>query len=287
MKILFIISFFFLCSSVFGNTNLEQNLKRIPFRERVYISYFFDYLVSKDHLGHVLLFDQKPACLTGQILKNRLPYRIRCRLIRKGFHDRKLFMRGWKYWQKHEHLFPHENFIFSSLTQEKKDEYGSSVSFHLYVINKQSLSQCLNNYEDRFQELLGEDFSKNQFISQLEQGINLESLVKNDQELIGILLGYGQESASHFKERAEHPNPRSFPRDKLRSIKCSLDSKKNIRPIRWAGDPESSEVKQLVKTYASEYQLIYEEFPKKGSLKFILKRLCATDESFTLQQGLH
>ncbi len=151
---------------------------------------FFDEALRKDQAAHVICFRHKAVCLTGPAFKHK----------DKTFKD-VLALRGWRAFRKHEHLFPHPHFIFS----EDIFECGNDFKIlHIYVINKESLIKCLCENDLFFKKMLGYEFSPRSFIKKLEEGISLPSLLNNDEELMGVLLGFGQESAHAYKEMRAH-----------------------------------------------------------------------------------
>lgn len=106
---------------------------------------FFDEAICKDQAAHVIFFKSKPVSLTGPALKH----------CDKSFRDI-LVLRGWHAFKKHESLFPHPNFIFSEDVRESDDDYKM---LDIYIINKQSLIQCLSANEDLFKSILGHNFN--------------------------------------------------------------------------------------------------------------------------------
>src|SRR5262249_20305684 len=82
------------------HASIESNLKKVPFEDRFYLKFFLRDVFLHENMGHVLFFDNKPACFTGFALGRQQHYL------------EKLLSKGWMSWKKYEHLFPHPNFIF-------------------------------------------------------------------------------------------------------------------------------------------------------------------------------
>jgi hypothetical protein len=185
-----------------------------------------------------------------------------------------LALKGWHAFKRNEHLFFHPRFIFS----EHVFESGNNCKIlHIYLINKESLNNYLNNNRSLFQKTLGSEFSVETCIAQLEAGVPLPKLLNNDDMLLGILLGYGVESSLAFKELRSQctesyapPPTETYCRiDLTRPNGCTID------PIVFMGNPRSPEVQELRSRYEQELQnawLIYKQ--SRCVLKSILEKLC-------------
>jgi len=251
----------------FGNLlfscNIDASLKKTFFFERYCMKAFFDQAVKHDQAAHVLYFDNKPACRTGSFLSKE----------DKTFKDR-LSLKGWNSFKKNEHLFPHPNFIFSEYILEDGDDFKI---LHIYLINKRVLKSCLTRHKTLFQEILGPGFSSEEFISQLEFGCSLPSLLYEDEMLLGIILGYGEESAQAFKEvRKKCTNFYAPPpTETYQRIDLKRPENCKIHPVVFMGNPNSPEVRELVSTYEQELQEIWPIYNKsKKPLKTVLEKLC-------------
>ena len=247
--------------------NIDTSLKKLPFWDRYCMKVFFDQAVKYDQAAHVLYFDNKPACLTGPFLSNQ----------NKTFKDT-LSFKGWRAFKKNEHLFPHPNFIFT------ENLFGSSDDFkvlQIYLINKEVLKSCLTKHKTLFQEILGSEFSLEEFISQLESGCSIPSLLHEDEMLLGIILGYGEESAQAFKEvRKKCTNFYAPPpTETYQRIDLKRPENCKIHPVVFMGNPNSPEVKELVSTYEQELQEVWPVYNNsKKPLKTVLERLCEGKE---------
>lgn len=139
---------------------------------------------------------------------------------------------------------------------------------HLYLINKSSLWQCLERYQIVFEEELGQSFSAEQFVQQLEEGVSLLILLNHNERLLGMLLGYGYESPAAFQEVEEE-------QENYGRIQAACPAGCTIHPVTFMGDPHSEEVQQLVSVYESELEVIWESYSQsKNHLQWFLKQLC-------------
>lgn len=245
-----------LSSFLFGN-DVDSGIKKLSFLEKRHMKTFFDKAIKNDQAGHVLYFKTKPVALIAIVLESN----------GKAIKEETKALKGWKALKKHQNLFPHSNFIFTeNIFNPDKD---LSV-LHVYMINKKSLESCLDKYKQCFEEILGKDFSTNKFIAQLEQSPSLPSLIKNDPLLMGLLLGYGEESSKAFK------NLESQPPQTIKGININKPKECDFMPIMFVGNPNSTEVKKLVSTYEQELGEMWSNYQKsKKPLKTVLEKLCA------------
>lgn len=257
-RFLSVIFLFLIASSQLSAIDVEKNLAQLSLEERECLEYFFAAAIKNGHLGHVLFFSTKPACLTGNFILDTGP----------------LFIKGWKVWQEKEHLFPHPRFIIYDEIVDFKD---GRKALHLYFINKKTLTNELSKNES----LLGEEFSKEAFMQALEEK-TIGSLFTKDQVLIGFLLGYGIDSSQAFKQNelenlkfvicAQDGKVRV--QETLKSCTCTLDSQVKIFPVSFYGDLNSQEVQILQEKYANEREEIEAIFEGKDLLKTSLEALC-------------
>ncbi|MCH9632631.1 MAG: hypothetical protein S4CHLAM6_09690 [Chlamydiae bacterium] len=245
-----------LSSFLFGN-DVDRGIKKLSFLEKRYMNTFFDKAIKNDQAGHVLCFKTKPVALIAIVLKSR----------GKTIKEEMKALKGWKAFKRHQDLFPHSNFIF---TENYFNPDKDLSVLHVYMINKKSLKSCLEKYKQNFEEILGKGFSAKKFISQIEQGSSLPSLTKNDPLLMGLLLGYGEESSKAFKS-LETQSPQT-----LQSISINKPKECDFMPVMFGGNPNSEEVKELVSTYEQELGEIWSIYKNsKKPLKTVLEKLCS------------
>lgn len=236
----------------------DDQLKHLSVSERVSVKNFFATAMRFEQLGHVLFFPHKPACL------------IAMRLTGGNISlDEKAFLNGWITWKKNEHLFPHPNFIVCAEIANFK---CPEKFLHVYIVNKRTLVDCLSHYEAFFKETLGEHFSKEAFVEELEKTKKFSSLIKDDDALRGILLGFDKMSALAFKQVIARQFE-NYCREQYQRINCELGEKHLTHPVVFMGNPETKEVQDLMRTYASELDPIQEIYCKKDLLNLVLAAL--------------
>jgi hypothetical protein len=242
---------------------VEEGLQKLSLQERIYLEKFFEEAVERDQAAHVLYFTNKAVCLTGPVLKDR----------DKSFKDVQL-LKGWVIFKKNEHLFPHPNFLFSESIFKPDNDFRV---LHIYIINKNTLTKCLNQNLDLFRELIP-NFSIEEFIALLEQGMPLPALLRDNEELLGVLLGFGTESSKAFRENTCDVQPfAAVQTEEYQRIdlKCPKDCA--ISPVVFMGNPNSKEVQALSSIYEEELAQFWEYYRNsKEHLKVILRRLCET-----------
>ncbi len=263
--------------------SIEDNLKIIPFNEKWYIRKFFIDLIDNNQAAHVLFFDKKPACLIsftkkGPVIPSKTyfltwdPFRDKPHIVWNPFFEKE-HLQKWISWKKYEHLFPSSNFVFC------EDEIGyddGRISIQVCLINKKSLRNCLHEYEAIFKEFLGEDFSPENFISAIEARKKLVPLIKDNDALLGIILGYGSKASLAFREKTKSSNRESNRLNKYQGVNALQPSKCKICPVTFMGDPDSEEVNNLLEQYTRELNEIWMSYKgSTNSLKLILEKLCA------------
>ncbi|MFZ0565804.1 MAG: hypothetical protein WAM28_06435 [Chlamydiales bacterium] len=251
---------------------MEEQLNQLTFEERKSLEYFFSIAIKKDHLGHVLFFSDKPACLIGANASSN-----------QSKQDA-LFTEGWKVWKEKEHLFPHPNFL---IFHEIVDFGDNNSALHIYFINKKTLSNLISKNEEFFNEF------KDCYLSNLEKN-KIDSLADADQAFVGVLLGYGIEASKAYKYNKIKKNPKDSTLELILcakdgevtlnkrasntrySLTCVVDKEVNVLPVTFLGNPSSKEVQMLQKKYTEQRSEIEAIFRKKELLKTALKALCET-----------
>jgi hypothetical protein len=244
---------------------IDDNFKKLTHKEKSSLKYFFDTAIKRNHLGHVLFFSTKPACMS---------------VINTTDKKQRLFATGWNVWKSKEDLFQHPNFIFYNEVCENR--------IYIYFINKKTLVAQLASKEEYLKQLFGESFSIKGLIEKLEQK-TFPSLISEDQVLLGILLGYGIESSLTYRQYIACAQ--EDPKQDLTAITCAAEgkietielenetlyqfkSKAQVHPVAFIGDPDSEEVKNLKEIYSNELETIEMFYQSKDLLRICLEKLC-------------
>ncbi len=237
----------------------EVGYKKCSFIDRYYMKSFFSKALKEEQAGHVLYFKTKPACIIVIILESR------GKTIRKE----QRALKGWQAFKKNEAYLAHPNFIISEYLFQPADDLKV---LHIHLINKESLKLCILEHHVHFEEILGPNFNYDVFISKLEKGTPLPNLLKQDELLMGLVLGFGYESSKKYKEKLAIS-------EDYQGINFQTPENCVIVPIAFVGNPHSQEVQQLVSTYEKELGEIWEMHKTtKKPLKTVLERLCNNTE---------
>lgn len=270
MKFFVLIHFLFSITSLFGGV-IEENLKKIPEKDKFLIREFVKINFKWDQLPYVLFFDNKPCAFAGAFIE--APHDI---------FQNVLWLKGWETFKKHETLFPHSNFIFNSYLHEK-DEEGYQL-LNLFIINKRALIKCFNFHKKTFQEILGKEISSEHFLAELEKN-GLPDVIKHNEVLLGILLGFGKESSQAFTKHQENDWGYCLIKSE---IYCGnspvLPEDYNFFPVVFMGNPQSEEVQSLIATYQRESEVFHKLSQNKDPLILFLEGICEQKENGLLTQ---
>lgn len=248
--------------------SVDTSFDQLSFKERTYLSHFFRQTLNGDQLGFVLFFDKPISLLV--IHKKRSRY-----------FPTTLADKGWFVWKKYEHLFPHENFVFC----EEPSVNGSTHYFHVHLVNLTNLRRVLVEHEALFLATLGDTFSCDRFILELQEKKQLRPLINHDECLYGILMGFGEESASAYKRRKAKRALESDVFVRLPRINEGLKLHApggktyiktfGIHPIAWIGNPSCEETVALQERYVSQCLDLRQRFRRKNPLRDCLSQLCS------------
>jgi hypothetical protein len=268
--------FFFICSLLLCPTKLDahwvdERLKGLSVEEKENLSFFFRKVIKEDHLGHVLFFSSKPACLTGEFLDRKTE-------------KSQFFLKGWEVWKAKEHLFPHPNFLIYDACYDIR----ATKTLDIYFINKKTLDSCLSLHEAALKEKLEGEFSKEVFLKDLEE--KKIAAFKNNEALTGFLLGYGIESSFAFQKKEQQTifctkteHIAFIPSTGSQLVKLKgID----VHPLTFMGDPDSPEVQSLQNKYTAELEQIEALFQEKDILGQVLHALCSIHYDTDLAQPI-
>ncbi len=209
--------------------------------------------------------ETKPACMISLPLTHKryvMPYKV---------DDPLRFQRDlglcWRVWSRYRDLFKHPGIIVC----EEYERINEGMYLQLFVFNKRTLNLLLEKHRDDFAEVLGKNFTPQKFINKLEKKKRLRPLIHRDDKLLGLLLGFGPESSTAFKDLVlgidfEPPLARAGRRPKG----CCITS------VSFRGNPDSPEVKALVETYTKEILDIEKIFKRDSFLTDTLEKFCSS-----------
>ena len=251
---------------------IDNRIKQLSSKERFFLRRVFQSLLKDDQFGHVLFFETKPGCFTSVYKQGQS--NVFGRIV--GYMYGEMFERkGWEWWQHHQNFFPHPNFIF--LFEEVVVHQREKLD--IFILNKKSLRSLLDKNLDFFKEELGSDFSSESFIASLETRKVLRPLIKNNEAILGCILGFGIESPTAFKirydklidKKAISPLIQTY----AKGIRGERPKNSELEPVAFAGNPHSAEVIALVDNYNRELNEIWKLYKESNDpLRLVLNKLC-------------
>jgi hypothetical protein len=163
--------------------------------ERAELESFFRLLLKKSEFGYTL-FGDKPLSFFSYCIKPPPGF-----LIFTSFTDPKIEKHYLTYQKYKDKLSTKSYIILDQICISNK--FPTSESFRdILIINKQAFSKSVHTYLPLFKERLGENASADNLLLDIELGKNvLFDVLKEDELLWGILLGYGAHNAEIYARR--------------------------------------------------------------------------------------
>ncbi len=172
-------------------SKVAKLLKSIPSEDRVYLEFYFRYLLFDDPLAYVI-FGDKPMALSG--FWNPTPSG-NC-LTPNISHNSVILRKGYELHKKYQHLLPSKNFIF---VFRESDDYTE-----IALVNRKNFLKTTANSIEEFQKILGKKISGATILDRfvIEKEI-FEKPLKENHALLGLLLGYGKKNSFRFQRKME------------------------------------------------------------------------------------
>ncbi len=271
--------------------NIQDILDKIPREDRKALEYIFYRLMKSDNFSYTL-FGDKPVSLSGDFTLTP------CGNILTGHRCGGVFWKNWKIWERYQNKFKIKDYLFI-----KEPSLNCPNVVNVVFINKKCFVEKVNQHIDIFRNKLSNDLTGENLLVQIEKNQKFSPIIKNDEMLWGILLGYGLHNAKLYckREKLEQfisiedfpkiPEKKPIPTENFSSIEeeCEyLNSK--LRPfgerhylplisnsIFFVADPEHAETKALEKKYRELRGRISAIYAKGDFLEITLSKLTATD----------
>lgn len=197
---------------------IERLFKNVTAQERNALEEFFERLITQHHFGYVL-FGNKPmaTCSIAEHIDV-------LHLFSDDALQNQRIQRGWKVWQKKCQFLESDHFVLR-LT---KNPICPSMNM-LVLINRELVLNCIEENITLFRKALGEKINPDEILFDLETKDSiLQDVLKNHEELFGILLGYGTHNALAYVKTK--PWNRHFPVSS--TIACPFVLVSNPLPMR-------------------------------------------------------
>jgi len=178
--------------SSYEGKNITAILNIMPARDKQRLEYFFEELIGWDAFGYVL-FGDKPMSL-GSCNKKIDPFRC-LSSFRYAISPRRIQSKnGFETWRKYEKLFPMSRFVFLY------EETPSDTTF--FFINKKNFIQTVESCKDSFKRILNREVTGEQLLKEGTYKPLLSEVLADNDELMGILFGFGLENARLFHQKS-------------------------------------------------------------------------------------
>ncbi len=240
-----------------SSDDIKNIVRRISMHEKFFLNKYFEYLIRYGHLGQVLFLD-KPMCYITFPIDDCSCYPSR------------LISQGWHIWKNYEYLLDHQKYIFHSVISEDKFNSGKAMC-DVYVINKENLLRLLRENETFFKNQLGDSFCSDLFLASLESSRILNSLIRDNDAVLGVMLGYGIASSLNYKNRVAD----DFHKTKTKKTKSSETVFINIAPVQFIPAPDSVEANSLQNKYEHEVLELNKIYSRRNFFMKSMEKLCA------------
>lgn len=168
-------------------------LRTLDPAEKQQIQAFFAALTGQSEAAYTL-FGPKPWTIdsyssitkTGRNLRLSFP------------HTELALVDGWAAWERHANLFPSDVYDLRCIQSDEPTPHCTII-----VINKPAMEQVIGRNADLFRTTLGIQGGANELQQQILSTTSLLKACTDDNNLLGILLGYGTVNAKAFTRRSE------------------------------------------------------------------------------------
>ena len=188
-------------------------------------------------------------------------------------------------WYKNKNEFCLKDFIFLD------QEYDFVNCLMVVLINKNNLLETLRKHELVFKQELGDAFTPELFLEQLDMGkVSLAKSIHKNQRLLGIMLGYGERNATLFQERFDlmkaisKRKKENLPQDIQLNVQLNgveeklsdfsaLEENATLPPLYFLADAADPETIELKSQYEHDRRKIEQLMQKPNFMDMVLQRL--------------
>lgn len=262
--------------------SIGEQMQRIPREDLPILDRFFRELLFQKGFAYTL-FGDKPIsldCFDLENLDKPDPFATSSE--------------GYRTWEKYAHLFqgPHYLFLFY--------EDPAEALCELTLVNKRAFHQIISEHREKFAAFFGPNVSSEELLNLLIQKRSLwNTPMKERDDLIGILLGYGKNNADLFQRRSEiwgrkkklsrnreKPSPGYHSvEEESQALNATLSSFSGERKITlsymqlpsFVADRSHRETIQLKKKYTKQRKKMTALFSHRDALRTALEQFCAQE----------
>lgn len=154
------------------------------------IELLFSTFIIKEPFGYVL-FGEKPMALSGGFRQQSWES------VLLNQDSSTLLWKRWETWKSCSIGLEFPNFLFL------EENYSAAPNIGLIIlINKKVFIKTVKSHSKRFQEITGRTIDPVKLLIELEEGkTTLQQAINFNEELFGILLGFGERNAALYSRR--------------------------------------------------------------------------------------
>lgn len=180
-------------------------------------------------------------------------------------------------WIKLKDCALNEEFLFL----EEPSLY-SEHDIAIFFIHKHEFLECVNAHLILFKKYLGADFDPSDLLKKLiSKQITLRKSIKNNEILLGILLGYGELNSTFYHEYCfGHPSqvPRKMQDPEYKTIGPEVFPLRLLNPCRCMGPKGDSG--KLHEKLSEEYLWLCHKYSSNDSIKKVADKLFRNPKSY-------
>lgn len=266
-----------------SNCVAQEMIQLLPIDDRESLELLFATFVNSDQFGYTL-FSEKPIALGGGFVKTSYEN------VLAGYRSGCFFWRRWELWKLHFGKVKFRNFLFI----EENFAACPEIRF-VFLINKTLFVKTIRDHATRFHNITGREVDPMQLLSDLELGrTTLQQALSYSEELLGILLGFGEHNAALYAKRQKLEGPLLIPlafekepsigfisvKDEVDSIYELLQSPYDedleayvINPVMFAADRAHPETSHLCRKYLKARAKLCKLYRNQSYLEVSLKQL--------------
>lgn len=290
VKFKFILFLLLLLTNVARAQDITNIFSGLSAYDKQELNDLFHVLMDDDQFIYTL-FGDKPVSLSGDYVIT--PYEF----LLSGISSSQIFWKKWAVWKRNQERFCISRYFF---IEEPAYNRGDNTMFFIFFINKKSFIEAVNQNIQAFRDVLESDITAVQLLEKMENEHAFMNLLKDNEMLLGILLGYGEHNAKLYARRTtlrkfitgktsptlptERPLPskgfasieeeEKFLNEQLRPFAPCDCEPGSIAPVQFAADLNHKETQFLQKKYSNlrdRVSLLYAK--NKNFLEIILKQL--------------
>lgn len=274
--------------SRYTSSNISDVLKLLPEEDHASLDALFRRLLLKDHFAYAL-FGDKAIAISGYFSYNNHNFSLGHLAVSLNKSNIKI-RNGCNIWKKYNHLFQLKSHLL--LIEEELED-----NVWIVIINKRNFLKTFNQYSSLFRRVLGKNITGEALLKQIEiKGILKKEALNDNEELLGLLLGFGKKNSYLYQRHEEIRNVQnqvSISLLKKTSKQSFEDELEDIEarlllfddPVRtsfcfmnypyFRADRNDPETQELLEKYICQRKKITKLYRKGKFLETTLQKLCS------------